>query len=134
MTDVVADTHAVLWYTLEPEMLSATATKVLDRAVDEGGRTFISAITLVEIVYLEEKRRIATGTGKLIRDLLSLANSAIQVVPVDAALWGPVPEIPRAAVPDMPDLIIAATALHLDLPLVTRDNGIQALATNRPIR
>jgi len=29
-------------------------------------------------------------------------------------------------VPDMPDRIIAATALHLDLPLVTRDRAIQA--------
>ena len=35
--------------------------------------------------------------------------------------------IDRATVPDMPDRIIAATALHLAIPLVTRDNKIQNL-------
>jgi predicted nucleic acid-binding protein len=32
----------------------------------------------------------------------------------------------REDVPDMPDRIIAATALALDLPLVTRDGKIRA--------
>jgi len=35
-------------------------------------------------------------------------------------------DIPRNLVPDMPDRIIAATALHLGLPLVTRDRRLQA--------
>ena len=35
-------------------------------------------------------------------------------------------QIPSIAVPDMPDRINAATALHLNLPLVTRDRKIQA--------
>jgi len=87
----------------------------------------------VEIVYLEEKRRIAVGTGKLLTDIISLPNSAIEVASVDAAIAGRLAGIPRAAVPDMPDRIIAATALHLNLPLVTRDNRIQALATIQTI-
>jgi len=33
--------------------------------------------------------------------------------------------VPRAEVPDMPDRIIAATALHLGLPLISRDRKIQ---------
>jgi len=33
--------------------------------------------------------------------------------------------VPRTHVPDMPDRIIAATALHLGLPLMTRDRSIQ---------
>ena len=33
----------------------------------------------------------------------------------------------RATVPEMPDRIIAATALHLNAPLITRDHKIQAL-------
>ncbi|HDQ72545.1 MAG TPA: hypothetical protein ENN19_10675 [Chloroflexi bacterium] len=32
-----------------------------------------------------------------------------------------VKEIPRQQVPDLPDRIIAATALYLDVPLITRD-------------
>ena len=33
--------------------------------------------------------------------------------------------IPRTAVLDMPDRIIAATALHLGLPLISKDHKIQ---------
>jgi predicted nucleic acid-binding protein len=36
-------------------------------------------------------------------------------------------------VPDMPDRIIAATALSLSLPLVTRDAKIQAVTTIQTI-
>ncbi|HLA78333.1 MAG TPA: hypothetical protein VJU18_12195 [Vicinamibacteria bacterium] len=34
--------------------------------------------------------------------------------------------IPRESVPDMPDRIIAATALQVGVPLVTRDGRIRA--------
>ena len=34
--------------------------------------------------------------------------------------------IPGNDIPDMPDRIIAATALHLGLPLVTRDRRLQS--------
>jgi PIN domain nuclease of toxin-antitoxin system len=33
--------------------------------------------------------------------------------------------VPRATVPDMPDRIIAATALYLDLLLISRDGKIR---------
>lgn len=56
--------------------------------------------------------------------------------PVDAAAHLPlgfgvaqaVAPIPRDFVPDMPDRIIAATAVHLELPLVTRDSEIRSTA------
>ncbi len=34
--------------------------------------------------------------------------------------------IPRDQVPDMPDRIIAATAAHLGVPLISRDGKIRA--------
>jgi predicted nucleic acid-binding protein len=48
------------------------------------------------------------------------------IAPVDAGVADALPNIPRDVVPDMPDRIIAATALHLGLPLVTRDRRLQA--------
>ena len=38
--------------------------------------------------------------------------------------------IPPASVPDMPDRIIAATALHLNLPLITRDSRMPLTGLN----
>jgi predicted nucleic acid-binding protein len=35
-------------------------------------------------------------------------------------------QIPRDVVPDLPDRMIAATAVHLGLPLVTADHRIRA--------
>jgi predicted nucleic acid-binding protein len=34
-------------------------------------------------------------------------------------------QIERTQIPDLPDRIIAATALHLGLPLISRDRKIQ---------
>jgi predicted nucleic acid-binding protein len=34
--------------------------------------------------------------------------------------------IPRADVPDLPDRIIAATAVYLGVPLISRDRAIRA--------
>jgi predicted nucleic acid-binding protein len=35
-------------------------------------------------------------------------------------------QVPRADVPDMPDRIVAATALYFDVPVISRDGRIQA--------
>ena len=44
---------------------------------------------------------------------------------MDDAVARAVSGVPRDTVPDMPDRIIAATAVHLDLPLVSRDGRIR---------
>jgi predicted nucleic acid-binding protein len=58
-------------------------------------------------------------------DVLADEQSALVLVPLDEAVARAVGQIPRDKVPDMPDRIIAATALHLNLPLITRDRQIQ---------
>jgi len=52
--------------------------------------------------------------------------SGMLVTPVDAEVAQAVHKVARAVVPDMPDRIIAATALHLNLPLITRDARLQS--------
>ncbi len=46
---------------------------------------------------------------------------------IDRTIFDALASIPRLIVPDMPDRIIAATALALGLPLVTRDTEIRRL-------
>jgi predicted nucleic acid-binding protein len=50
----------------------------------------------------------------------------VEIVPIDARVAHGLERIPRADVPDMPDRIIAATAVSLGVPLVTRDGKIRA--------
>jgi PIN domain nuclease of toxin-antitoxin system len=123
---IVADTHAIIWYLVEPERLSQVALDALERAIAAGSPVYVSAISLIEICYLIEKRRIASDLLQRILAVLNEPDPSLIVVPIDLAISIAVQNIDRDTVPDMPDRIIAATALHLNLPLVTRDRKIQA--------
>ncbi|MEY4518764.1 MAG: hypothetical protein RLZZ499_1363 [Cyanobacteriota bacterium] len=123
---IVADTHAIIWYLVEPERLSQVALDALEGAIAAGEPVYISAISLIEICYLIEKRRIASDLLQRILEVLNEPNPSLMVAPINLAISLAVQNIDRDTVPDMPDRIIAATALHLNLPLVTRDRKIQA--------
>jgi predicted nucleic acid-binding protein len=51
----------------------------------------------------------------------------VVVTSVDRTISDSLASIPRLIVPDMPERLIAATALALGLPLVTRDTEIRQL-------
>lgn len=65
---IVADTHAIIWYLVEPERLSQVALDTLEGAMAAGESVYISAISLIEICYLIEKRRIASDLLQRILD------------------------------------------------------------------
>ncbi|MGI0481226.1 hypothetical protein ACN4EE_10575 [Geminocystis sp. CENA526] len=48
------------------------------------------------------------------------------VIAIDLDIALSLPKIDRQVVPEMPDRIITATALYLNLPLITRDTKITA--------
>jgi len=126
MSDLVADTHAAIWHFAQAPELSATARDAIDNAVQQGATIFLPTISLVEIVYLIEKGKLAGAT--LPRLMQALADPASSFITIDltSSIAQTVQQIPRSIVPDMPDRIIAATALHLNLPLITCDHKIQA--------
>ncbi len=133
MPSVVADTHTLIWYIFELPRLSPAALTALEQAVNEGNFIYFSAISIVEIAYLIERGRLA---GEVLTRVLNAAddpNVGILLAPLDRNISGTIQQIDRATVPDMPDRIIAATALSLSLPLVTRDAKIQALTTIQTI-
>ncbi|MGA2032257.1 MAG: PIN domain-containing protein [Thermoguttaceae bacterium] len=126
MPDVLADTHALVWYLVEPARLSAAASAALDQAVAAGGTIRVSAVSVVELIYLVEKARLPQAVIDRLRASLADQNAEIKVVPVDEDVAWYVGQVPRSALPDLPDRVIAATALRLNLPLITRDSKIQA--------
>jgi PIN domain nuclease of toxin-antitoxin system len=122
----VLDTHAAIWYLLDTAKLSETVFSLIDNAAKTGVPTFISAVSLVEVVYLVERGRIDADAFEVFTRELAQPNRAFKVISLDFDISGACSRISRDAVPDMPDRIIAATALHLGLPLVTRDRRLQA--------
>jgi PIN domain nuclease of toxin-antitoxin system len=120
------DTHAAIWYLLNVKNLSQRVYSLIDSAAATGTPTYISAVSLVEVVYLVERGRILADAFERFVDQLGQENPAFTVVPLDSQIASTLRSIPRSLVPDMPDRIIAATALHLRLPLVTRDRRLQS--------
>lgn len=80
----------------------------------------------MELVYLVEKGRLPRTVIDRARAALAAGDAEISVVALDEAVAWRVDQIPRGAVPDLPDRVIAASALQLNVPLVTRDSRIQA--------
>jgi PIN domain nuclease of toxin-antitoxin system len=127
MTSLVLDTHTLVWYIVEPQKLSANAINVLDSMNNEEDIIYISAISLIEIKYLIEKGRLPGIVLERIVEAINYADSALVVASIDFNIANAIEQINRLEVPDMPDRIIAATALYLSLPLITRDRKIRSL-------
>ncbi|MGL5078370.1 MAG: PIN domain-containing protein, partial [Waterburya sp.] len=61
---------------------------------------------------------------------LMLGNTGMIVHELTVGVVEALATIPRDNVPDLPDRIIAATAVHLGLPLISRDSKITASKVN----
>ncbi len=75
-------------------------------------------------MYLCERHRVPDGRIDRVLALPAAPSSHYRVILLDEPVVQAMRRIPRKQVPDMPDRIIGATALHLDLPLITRDRNL----------
>lgn len=128
MADAVTDTHGLIWYLEDSPRLSPAAREAFD-ACDRGeALIFVPTICLVEIVYLEEKGRIPSELRAQLQAHLQAGITGLLLAPLTREVAEALPQVPRAEVPDMPDRIIAATAVELGLPLISRDRRIELSA------
>jgi PIN domain nuclease of toxin-antitoxin system len=124
MIIAVADTHAAIWYLSQDSHLSESARSFMDNAASTGDEVAVSAITLIEMIYLIEKGRIPPQ--RFTEPVMALNTSASMFVeiPVDLSIARTLARVDAAQVPDMPDRIVAATALQFGVPVISRDRKI----------
>lgn len=126
MPPVLADTHAAVWYLARSPQLSPTARQTMVDAAAAGDPVYVASISLVEIRYLIDRGRLPETAFMSLDSALADPAVALELVPLDQQVARAVGSIPRRSVPDMPDRIIAATALVLGVPLITRDQKLRA--------
>jgi PIN domain nuclease of toxin-antitoxin system len=130
---VVLDTHAVIWYLSNSKRLSPAARLIIATEEKNGESVFVFAISLVEVIYLAERGRLPFTALQSLENALGDPMGSMVIAPLDAGVAKAVQKISRVTVPDMPDRIIAATAVHLNADLVTRDRRLQAALGNRSV-
>lgn len=126
MIVAIADTHAVLWYLFSDPRLGAGASTFIDRTVLNGDEIGVSAISIAEIVYLVEKGRIVSTALAELEAATADPTAVLRHLPLDHTIAAKMAEVSRQAVPDLPDRVIAATALFYGVPVLSCDGKIEA--------
>jgi predicted nucleic acid-binding protein len=83
-------------------------------------------ISLAEVVYLTEKKRLPAGAYEDLRAVLADPDHVLTGIPLTAEIVDTMPRVQREAVPDMPDRIVAASAVYFGVPVISRDGRIRA--------
>ena len=114
---LLLDTHALVWLVEGDAQLAAAA----QRAITAAPAIWISAITPWEIGMLVAKGRLtlAKDVQEWIDEVLALTG--LRLAPLSPAIAIASSRLPGELHGDPADRLIAATARHLDVTLVTAD-------------
>lgn len=126
MPGVAVDTHAIVWYLLDDSRLSQKAAAALDSATEAGEPIYVPSICLVELTYLVEKGRLPVAARDGLVQALDDPTSPCILAPLDRVVADALEFVNRGEVPDLPDRIMAATAVALRVPLISRDRRLRA--------
>jgi PIN domain nuclease of toxin-antitoxin system len=126
MIAAVADTHTALWHLFDDARLSASAGAVISEAANARQKIAISTISLAEVVYLIEKNRLPPSAYEELAAALADPEHVFTEAVFTTAIVQAMRQVPRAEVPDMPDRIVAATAVYFAVPVISRDRRIRA--------
>ncbi len=122
----VADTHAALWYLFGDPRLSASAKSAFDAAASSRCKIVLSVISLAEVVYLVEKTRLPASAYADLQKALRDPDHVLQEAPVTSEIIDAMLDVSRVDIPDLPDRIVAATAVYFGVPAISRDGRIRA--------
>lgn len=121
---VVADSHAIVWFVSDSTRLSESARSALRVAEQEQAIT-VSLATFLDLWYvIQTTQGVTTAELDRLKQTL-IASDGVDLRPVDEPVVEKFTTIERGVLADPWDRLIVATALVLDVPLVTRDGQIR---------
>ncbi len=113
----MVDTHALWWYLFSSERLSTAAADVFLRAATGEATIVVPAIVVAELYYLSIKLRDPVAPSELM-DIFRTARG-MEITDLGMAQLEKLDSLQE--IPEMHDRLIAAEALILDAPVITRD-------------
>ena len=122
---VCLDTHALLWWALDPGKLSRLASDKCAQMEKDGG--YASAISVWELGIKIKRGKLDIGIG--IDEFAHRLERAgvVKLVPVDSDIWLRSLNLDWEH-RDPANRIIVATSLRLGLPLLSKDSQIARYA------
>jgi PIN domain nuclease of toxin-antitoxin system len=124
MKRYVTDTHCLLWYMTDDRRLPKAVNKIYDAAEKGRAQVLVPSIVLVEAIFLLQRQRIARSVLDQLLQLPEEPTATLYVTPLNLAVVLAVNAFGPAAIPELAERIIAATAYTLNLPLLTVDHII----------
>jgi len=116
----LADTVTVIRHFSETGNIGKKAKAILDAADQGKHHIYISVISIVEIMYLSEKRRIRIDLADTLRMISSSINYSIADLTPDIVVLAQ-----NIKFPELHDRLIIATADYLKMPILTSDKRIR---------
>ncbi len=124
MKRYVTDTQCLLWHMARDRHLPKAVRSVFE-AIEHGqAQVLVPSIYLVEALFLLQRQRVPQTIVDRLLQLPEHARASLRVVPLDMAVVQTIADFGPAAVPELADRVIAATARALNLPLLTVDHAI----------
>ena len=131
MTGLLLDTHILLWLDNGDRRLSEPSRRAIEQARREGGRIFLSAVSVWEIAMLVEKGAIDLDLPVERWVERVLEQSGLEAVPLDHTAASRAYALHHLEHRDPADRLLIATAIGLECPLVTYDDRIRRFARTR---
>jgi PIN domain nuclease of toxin-antitoxin system len=119
---ILLDTHAWIWWVTESRRLSPRAR----RAINDADAIGVSPLSCWEVAMLVQKGRI--GLTLDVQEWVdhALQRPGVQLVPLDPAIAVQAALLPGQLPGDPIDRFLAATCRAFEIPLVTKDQSLQA--------
>lgn len=128
----VTDSQALIWYAMGPHRKLGRRARALFDRTDKGQATiYVPVLVLVEIAEALRRGviRCDGGFSRWAARLLSSGRFPVADMTADVVLEAE----SLYTIPERGDRLIAATAAHLDVPLITNDPAIARVPTLRTI-
>ena len=119
MTTLLLDSHALQWWSAEPDRLSPPALAAIE-AADE---LAVASISWFELAWLAEHQRIVLSLP--VRTWLAQLAELVRTLVISPAVAGTAAALPATFPGDPADRLIYASALEHGLQLVTKDQRLR---------